>query len=150
VRAVQRRALLLHNASTGMADIVSDASIMAALGRELTRAVQRQSVAASNLANLDTPGYRTKELQFADALDEQLSPAALTAHDPQHFGTASTVRDRAEVAEAPNLPERRDGNNVQLDRELMGLSRAAADFSAAETILAAKFRLVRYAINEGR
>jgi len=140
----------LHNASTGMADIVSDGSIMAALGREMTRAVQRQSVAASNLANLDTPGYRTKELQFADALDEQLAPATLVASHPQHFGTASAAHDRAEIADASDLPVRRDGNNVQLDRELLSLSRAAADFSAAETILAAKFRLVRYAINEGR
>jgi flagellar basal-body rod protein FlgB len=133
-----------------MADIVSDAAIMAALGREMTRAVQRQSVAASNLANLDTPGYRTQELQFADALDEQLAPTTLVASHPQHFGTASAVHDRAEIADASDLPTRRDGNNVQLDRELLSLSRAAADFSAAETILAAKFRLVRYAINEGR
>jgi flagellar basal-body rod protein FlgB len=133
-----------------MADIVSDTAIMAALGREMTRAVQRQSVAASNLANLDTPGYRTKELQFADTLDAQLAPASLVANHPQHFGTASKVTDRAEVADAANLPVRRDGNNVQLDRELLSMSRASADFSAAETILAAKFRLVRYAINEGR
>jgi hypothetical protein len=39
---------------------------------------------------------------------------------------------------------------VQLDRELLGLARAGGDFSAAQTMLAAKFRLVRYAINEGR
>jgi flagellar basal-body rod protein FlgB len=133
-----------------MADIVSDTAIMAALGREMTRAVQRQSVAASNLANLDTPGYRTKELQFADTLDAQLAPASLVGNHPHHFGTASKATDRAEVADAANLPVRRDGNNVQLDRELLSMSRASADFSAAETILAAKFRLVRYAINEGR
>ena len=45
---------------------------------------------------------------------------------------------------------RRDGNNVQLDRELLTMGRAAGDFTAAQTALAAKFRLVRYAINEGR
>ena len=83
-------------------------------------------------------------------MNEQLTPESLVAHHPQHFGTASKAADRAEVADAANLPTRRDGNNVQLDRELLGMSRAAADFSAAETILAAKFRLVRYAINEGR
>jgi flagellar basal-body rod protein FlgB len=85
-------------------EITTDASIMAALGRQMSRAVQRQSVSAGNLANLDTPGYRTKEVQFADALDSQL----------------------------------------------LAIGRAAGDFSAAQTVLAAKFRLVRYAINEGR
>jgi flagellar basal body rod protein FlgB len=44
----------------------------------------------------------------------------------------------------------RDGNTVQLDRELLTMGRAGGDFSAAQTALAAKFRLVRYAINEGR
>jgi flagellar basal body rod protein FlgB len=52
--------------------------------------------------------------------------------------------------EVTGLATRRDGNNVQLDRELLSMSRASADFSAAQTVLAAKFRLVRYAINEGR
>ena len=133
-----------------MADILSDAAITAALGRQMTRAVQRQAIAAGNLANLDTPGFRTKELQFADALDEHLDRASLTATDPRHFGARAAGGDRKDVTDAANLPTRRDGNNVQLDRELLSLSRATADFSAAETVLAAKFRLVRYAINEGR
>jgi flagellar basal-body rod protein FlgB len=133
-----------------MTDILSDAAITAALGRQMTRAVQRQSVAVGNLANLDTPGYHTKELHFADALDEQLDAGALTASHPHHFGGASAVSDRADVTDLSNLPLRRDGNNVQLDHELLSLSRATADFGAAETVLAAKFRLVRYAINEGR
>lgn len=48
------------------------------------------------------------------------------------------------------LPAHRDGNTVQIDRELLTMGRAAGDFAAAQTALAAKFRLVRYAINEGR
>jgi hypothetical protein len=39
---------------------------------------------------------------------------------------------------------------VVLDQELLTMGRAAGDFSAAQTALAAKFRLVRYAINEGK
>ena len=46
---------------------ISDGAIMAALGRQMTTAVARQVVAAGNLANIDTPGYRTKEVQFSDA-----------------------------------------------------------------------------------
>src|SRR5262245_38747961 len=104
---------------------------MTALGRQMTKAVARETVAASNLANLDTPGYRAKEATFDDALDAVI-------------GQTTAVREQV------GLASRRDGNNVQLDRELMTISRASADFSAAQTALAAKFRLVRYAINEGR
>ena len=132
-----------------MADTYSDAAITAALGRQLTKAVQRQAMAAGNLANLDTPGYRTKEARFADALDGQLQ-ATLTATHSRHIGVEANRGAGAAQTETPGLASRRDGNNVQLDRELLSLSRAAGDFSAAQTVLAAKFRLVRYAINEGR
>ena len=134
-----------------MPDPVSDAAIMAALGRQLTRSVQKQAAAAGNLANLDTPGYRTQEVRFAEALDASLeSPDGLQATDSRHFGAGAQATDPAELIETPNLASRRDGNNVQLDRELLKLTRAGGEFSAAQTMLAAKFRLVRYAINEGR
>jgi len=130
-------------------EIVNDASIMTALGREMTRAVQRQAVSAGNLANIDTPGYRTKEVQFSDELDDRLGGLKMTVTDAKHLGAAGGADPRM-TTETSGLAMRRDGNNVQLDRELLSMGRAAADFSAAETVLAAKFRLVRYAINEGR
>jgi flagellar basal-body rod protein FlgB len=133
-----------------MGDITSDAAIMAALGRQMTRAVQRQAVAAGNLANLDTPGYRTKEVRFAEALDDAIGPVGLAATNPQHFGATVAPADLSDVRETDGLAARRDGNNVQLDRELLALGRAGGDFTKAQTALAAKFRLVRYAINEGR
>lgn len=128
---------------------ITDGAILAALRRQLTTAVQRQSVAASNLANLDTPGYRTREASFADALNDELGPDALLRTNPRHLAGPEGAGGSA-TREAEGLASRRDGNNVQLDRELLALNRAAGDFSAAQTALAAKFKLVRYAINEGR
>ena len=125
---------------------INDASIIAALGRHMNNMVARQTAAASNLANLDTPGYKAREASFADALDGELSPMAKTA--PSHLGGG--IADAAGTKEVEGLAARRDGNNVQLDRELLNMNRAAGDFSAAQTALSAKFRLVRYAINEGR
>jgi flagellar basal-body rod protein FlgB len=129
-----------------VANTISDAAIMAALGRQMTRAVARETVASSNLANLDTPGYHTREVTFDQALTDQLATATSTASGlaPSGGGPAG------KVGEVDGLAERRDGNNVQLDRELLNLTRASGDFSAAQTVLSAKFRLVRYAINDGR
>jgi flagellar basal-body rod protein FlgB len=122
---------------------------MAALGRQMTNAVARETVAASNLANIDTPGYRARETTFAEALNLELGGAGTLAQtNAGHLGAASS--SAAGTQESSGAGSRRDGNNVQLDRELLTLNRAAADFSAAQTALAAKFRLVRYAINEGR
>jgi flagellar basal-body rod protein FlgB len=127
---------------------ITDGAILAALGRQMTNAVQRQTVSASNLANLDTPGYRAREANFEDALDLQLNVSAPTKTNPLHLGHAAVSSNMTQETEG--LAARRDGNNVQLDRELLSMTRAAGDFSAAQTALAAKFRLVRYAINEGR
>lgn len=138
--------------SCSVSDITSDAAIMAALGRQMTMAVQRQMVSASNLANLDTPGYKAKAANFQSALESQLDGLALTTTNPAHVsatGPTITLADPEDGDTADTSP-RRDGNNVQLDRELLSMGRASADFSAAQTVLAAKFRLVRYAINEGR
>src|SRR5262245_43189649 len=128
---------------------VTDASIMTALGRHMTIAVAKQLTAAGNLANLDTPGYKTREVTFDDALAQELNgatPLSVAAGGPRSAADAASPI----VREVENLPTRRDGNNVQLDRELLNMSTASGDFSAAQTALAAKFRLVRYAINEGR
>lgn len=124
---------------------ISDAAILAALGRQLNSAVAKQTVAASNLANLETPGYRTRDVSFDDALDGELGAVART--NTSHLAAPDDAGQPVEVA---GLASRRDGNNVQLDRELLALSKAGGDFSRAQTALTAKFRLVRYAINEGR
>ena len=127
---------------------INDASIMTALRRQMTVLATRQVVAAGNLANVNTPGFRAREVSFDAALDEQLSAASqLVTTNSRHL--AGDV-DGPGVQESADLTSRRDGNNVQIDRELLTMSRASADFAAAQTALAAKFRLVRYALNDGR
>ena len=133
-----------------MAEIVTDAAIMAALGRQLTQAVERQAVAAGNIANVETPGYRTKEVKFSDVLEGELGGNSLRATNSRHFGAGAGLSNKPTPTDVAGLSSRLDGNNVQVDRELLQLGKAGGDFSAAQTALAAKFRLVRYAINEGR
>ena len=116
-------------------DGIRDQQVITALRRQMTISAARQVASAGNLANAETPGYEALEPTFADALASKVGdPAALTVG----------------MQPVPGLPSRRDGNTVQIDRELLSMGRAAGDFSAAQTALAAKFRLVRYAINEGR
>lgn len=129
-------------------DELSDVSVVEALRRQLTVAATKQTVAAGNLANVNTPGYRAKEVQFDDVLDEGLAQMTQPkATHPAHFGREESS---VEVREESGLEPRRDGNTVQLDRELLKMTDASGEFARAQTALSAKFRLVRYAINEGR
>jgi flagellar basal-body rod protein FlgB len=122
---------------------------MEALRRQMTVVAARQVVAASNLANVNTPGYRAKEVGFDEALSAKLAAAAgMKTTNARHLA-GEPVSD-VTVTETADLPSRRDGNNVQIDRELLSMARASGEFSAAQTALAAKFRLVRYALNDSR
>lgn len=127
----------------------SDAAIITALRREMSRAVARQVASASNLANVETPGYKAVEPEFRSTLDGKLGAGvALATTNPGHLqGTASP--STADTKETEGLSTRRDGNNVQLDRELLTMVQASTDFAKAQAALTAKFRLVRYAISGG-
>ena len=130
---------------------ISDRSIMAALGRQLTAAVAKQTVTAGNLANIDTPGYKTQAVSFDSVLQDQVQKnPAIAVTQPGHLPGAPVAAAGQQVDTVEGLPTRRDGNNVELDRELLNMTRASGDFAAAQIALAAKFRLVRYAIAESR
>jgi flagellar basal-body rod protein FlgB len=124
---------------------IDDGALIEALRQQMTKSVARQVAAAGNLANVDTPNFKAVEPSFADALKGQL---AMSATKPGHINTAEPAHGR--VQEIKDAVARRDGNTVELDRELLTMSRAGGDFAAAQTALAAKFKLVRYAINESR
>ncbi len=131
-----------------MSEITSDSGVMAALRHQMTLAAARQAVAASNLANVNTPGYRAREADFEQTLDGKLGGDDLRLTDSRHLAGAAPSGPASHEAEG--LAGRADGNNVQIDRELLSMTQAAGEFARAQTALAAKFRLVRYAINEAR
>jgi flagellar basal-body rod protein FlgB len=92
----------------------------------------RQKLTAANIANADTPGYKTKDVDFQAEFS-----AALKDQAPR-------------VIEAPGLALKNDGNNVSLDREARNLSENAMRFTLASQLLQNQIRAVRNAIQDGR
>ena len=105
------------------------------LERFLDLAAKRQGLITSNIANVDTPGYRTKDIDFQGELERALQ------------GDTGTTEPF--VREVPGLVTRPDGNNVSVDRESLLLSEVQLQFGIAEQLLKAQFRNVKLAINEG-
>jgi flagellar basal-body rod protein FlgB len=91
----------------------------------------RQKLVASNIANADTPGYRTQDIDFQS---EFLKASG---------GAPS-------VTEVGDLPVKNDGNNVSLDREARLLSENALRFQVASQLMKSQIRSVRTAIQEGK
>lgn len=124
---------------------IDDAALVEALRQQMTKSVARQVAASGNLANVDTPNYKAVEPTFADALKGQLQ---MTATRANHINPGDA--NKAGMREIKDAVARRDGNTVELDRELLTMQRASGDFAQAQTALAAKFKLVRYAISESK
>src|SRR5512140_2281771 len=91
----------------------------------------RQRLVASNIANADTPGYHTRDIDFQSELQNALGA------EPR-------------VTEAPGLAVKNDGNNVSLDREARLLAENALRFQMASSLMRSQIRAVRSAIQEGK
>ena len=90
----------------------------------------RQKLVATNLANVDTPGYRTRDLDFQG---EFQSAAGLAP----------------EVVQVAGLPVKNDGNDVNLDRESRLLAENALRFQVASSLMRTQIRTLESAINGG-
>ena len=96
----------------------------------------RQQLIASNIANVDTPGYHTKDINFQAAMQQ----ATDEGNDVQLMPASSEVE---------GLPERPDGNNVNIDRESLMLSQTQLQFQLGVQLVKDQFSRVLTAIKEG-
>jgi flagellar basal-body rod protein FlgB len=103
----------------------------AQLERYMDLLAVRQKLVASNIANADTPGYQTKDIDF----ETELRRAANGGPD---------------VIEAPGLKSKNDGNNVSIDRESRLLAENALRFQTAAGLMRSEIRSIRMAIDEGK
>lgn len=93
----------------------------------------RQKLVASNIANADTPDYKTKDIDFESEFRQALSGAT----------SSPSVQD------VSGLRVKADGNNVDLDREARLLSENAIRFSVASNMLRSQIKNIRLAITGG-
>jgi flagellar basal-body rod protein FlgB len=121
-----------------------DTRMTEALGRFLDVDVARLKLITSNLANLDTPGYRTRDLDFR---------AELARAGAESFGDERGVLQYASYAPAVRpvrgLLARPDGNNVSLERESLLLAETQMKYNLGVQLLKDEFHGISQAINSG-
>ena len=107
------------------------------LERYLDVTSMRQSLVSTNLANIDTPGYHARDVDFRGELQRAFNgePAGITSPF---------------VMPVPGLMERPDGNNVSADRESLLLAELQLQYKAATAVIRAQFAQLTTAIREGQ
>ncbi len=136
-----------------MFDLVSVNPMIQSMDRSMGLATQRMALIASNLANIDTPGYRTRDFDFNAVLKEELAKLdgnqlPISQTHPKHFPLGSSSSLPPGSTSARPAWERNDGNDVNLDRETMLLARTQSAYQAAASFAMVEIRKVRQAITD--
>jgi len=112
------------------------------LERELNITTQRNALIASNVANVDTPGYKSQDLAFAQVLDGETDRLALRRTDPRHLPAEEGMGAGNEVVES-TAPARADGNNVDIEDEMIKLSQNTMDYNISVQLLAKRLNTLK-------
>ena len=122
--------------------MIDDANVEA-LSRFLDVDVARYKLITSNLANIDTPGYRTRDLDFRAEL------ARAGTHATNEEGSLTYASYTPLPRHVRGLLERPDGNDVSVERESLLLAEAQMKFNLGVQLLKDEFHGISQAINSG-
>jgi flagellar basal-body rod protein FlgB len=104
----------------------------------------REQAISSNMANVDTPGYRTRDINFQGELSKAMNGILNQSADGSNSLQLTPV-----VQEVKGLMERPDGNNVNLDREGLLMSETQLQYQIGVQLVKHQFHQLLSAINGG-
>ncbi|MBK5251266.1 MAG: flagellar basal body rod protein FlgB [Peptostreptococcaceae bacterium] len=124
------------------------------LKKAMDTATLRQKTIANNIANVNTKGYKAQKVSFEEAMKSAIgSPKGTTLKmtDQGHMGTESKIESvRPEIVRDESASQRMDGNNVNIESEMVNLAANQLLYSALTQRISNKISVLRYVIHEGR
>lgn len=132
-----------------------DATTVPVLEQVVNFAQTRHGVLAGNIANLDTPGYKTRDLspeQFQQNLKEAIKSRDTTQAGAGSYSSignaASSIKDFEDVRESLTSILYHDESDVSLEKQIAEIGKNQAQHNMAINLMSAQFRLIRAAISE--
>jgi flagellar basal-body rod protein FlgB len=121
------------------------------LGKFLDLTSEQFKLTSSNVANLDTPNYRTLGIDFASEFSAAASQVLEQRQDgsdgkPARSGSSSLLASGPAVRRVDGLLERPDGNNVSMDREGLDLAKEQLDYKTGIELVHEQFSEIQSAI----
>ncbi|MBS4172511.1 flagellar basal body rod protein FlgB [Bacillus sp. FJAT-49736] len=110
----------------------------------------KQKVIADNIANVDTPNYKAKDVSFKAMLDSSVNQA-ITARttDPRHFTFQATTENSAIITQQ-NVEYNDNGNSVDIDKEMSNLATNQIYYSALTDRINGMFSTLQTVIKGGK
>lgn len=126
--------------------------IFALLERGLDFAAQRQELLASNIANVETPGYKRRDLDFESllkGLEEQDNRIDLARTSPKHL-SGSVKNEEGFPVKEESITIRDDGSSIDVEREMVTLLENGLYYQTLSKLTSGKFNLLHTVLKEVR
>ena len=112
-------------------------SVTDILYKQLNFRGEKQKIISSNIANINTPNYKTKGISFEDELQKSSSKNDLQLKVTHQNHISANLQNKhpskLNVYEIENLPEQNDGNNVNLDTQMSEMAKNSIIFNAIQS-----------------
>lgn len=122
-----------------------NSGILSLMHKSLDALWLRQKVISNNIANLDTPGYKSKSVEFEDILSSKLD----FSNDDQNLDSRIQTIE-PEITQDNITAVRKDGNNVDIDVQNIELVRTQIQYEYMTRMISDALSREKYVINEGR
>lgn len=130
--------------TAGAPDLISMMQVKLAYDAE------RQKLLAQNIANIDTPGYRAKDLKpldFGNVLSAQMSQTPLSVTSPLHMNGSRAASSQFRAEHSKNTFERTPtGGTVVLEEQMMKVAQNATDYQMTTSLYKKVSNLFRQAL----
>ncbi|NMB26163.1 MAG: flagellar basal body rod protein FlgB [Firmicutes bacterium] len=111
----------------------------------------RHQVRAQNLANVATPAYKRQDVEFesylAAEIERKATPVGLKTTHPRHIGGSNGSANPRVFTDRVSAM-RHDGNNVDVEREMVALTETAIRYQTLAEQLTREIRQLRTVISE--
>lgn len=125
------------------------------LEKSLDASVTRNDIIAQNLANIDTPEYKRKDVAFEQYLIESLDKSSLEGNltDKRHIAIKSKDISKIQptiTQDNSSTSMRIDGNNVDVDSEMAYLAKNTIKYNALVQMINSSYSKIKNVISGGR
>ena len=123
-------------------------SVTGTLFEQLNFRGEKQKVISSNIANINTPNYKTKDLIFEDELKAVDNTLQMKQTNSKHLSSINNGLSNInpKLIDVKGLPEQNDGNNVNLDTQMSEMSKNKILFDAIQSSIKRDSRLFKSVI----
>ncbi|MGP4059820.1 flagellar basal body rod protein FlgB [Halobacillus litoralis] len=104
---------------------------------------------SNNIANVDTPGYKAKDVAFKDVLAQERSSFQTKRTNERHFQFGPDTSESYRTFTKSNTTYNHNGNNVDIDKEMNELAQNQIQYQALVDRMSGKFRSLESVIKGG-